>query len=104
MTDGRGTGVGTAPTARTGDGRLSVTYVPSTGTDSRALAVDFGRFPGPVAARWYNPADGRFTAIGDVPHPNRRTHAFRTLGDNGAKANDWLLILEVRWRGVGPDR
>jgi hypothetical protein len=96
VTGGYGTGVGTALTARTGDGRLSVTYVPSTGTDSRALTVDLGRISGPVTARWYNPADGRSTPAGGGPRPNRGSHVFRTPGDNGAKANDWLLILEAR--------
>ena len=40
VTDGYGDGVATALTARTADKRLSVTYIPSTGTESRKLTVD----------------------------------------------------------------
>jgi hypothetical protein len=72
------------------------TYVPSTGTESRKLTVDLGRFSGPVTARWYNPTTGRWTIVNDVPLPNRGFHSFDTPGDNGSKCNDWVLVLGVR--------
>ena len=80
VTDGYGEGVATALTARTADKRLSVTYVPSTGTESRKLTVDLAQFSGPITARWYNPADGRWTSINDAPLPNRGLHAFQHAG------------------------
>jgi hypothetical protein len=94
--DGHSSGTAAALTAATADRRFSVTYIPSTGTEPRTLTLDLGQFSGPVTARWYNPADGRSTAIDGGPFPNRATHAFRTPGDNGTKSNDWLLILQVR--------
>jgi hypothetical protein len=96
VTDGYGRGEATALTAWTVDGRLSVTYVPSTGTGPRELTVRLDQFTGPVTARWYNPTDGRYAAIPGMPRANRGAHVFRTPGDNGTKTNDWLLILEVR--------
>ena len=96
VTDGYGKGITRVLTAQTVDKRLSVSYIPSTGTDAQELTFDVGQFAGPVTARWYNPADGRWTAINDAPIANRGTHAFRTPGDNGTKTNDWLLIVESR--------
>ena len=64
--------------------------------ENRTFDTLFGRFPGAVTARWYNPTDARYRAIPGVPLPNRGSHTFRTPGDNGTKTNDWLLILEVR--------
>jgi hypothetical protein len=96
VTDGYGKNEATALTARTADGKLSVTYVPSTGTERRELTVRLGQFPGPVTARWYNPTDGRTTAIKDVADAKGDAHVFQTPGDNGTGTNDWLLILEAR--------
>ena len=96
VTGGYGMGVTRVLTSQTADRKLSVTYVPSTGIESRELTVDLSQFSGPVNARWYNPTDGRWTTISETPFPNRATQTFRTPGDNGTKTNDWLLILEVR--------
>ncbi len=96
VTDGYGSEVATALTAQTDDKRLSLTYIPSTGSERRNLTVRLGQFAGPVTARWYNPTDGRYTAVVDMPGPDRDARVFRTPGDNGTKTNDWLLILESR--------
>jgi hypothetical protein len=96
VTGGHGMGPTRVLTSQTSDKKLSVTYVPSTGIESRELAVDLSQFSGPVSARWYNPTDGRWTTINETPLPNRATQTYRTPGDNGTKTNDWLLILEVR--------
>ena len=95
VTKGYGEGIARVVTARTADKKLSVSYVPSTGTDAQELTFDLGQFAGPVTARWYNPTDGRWTTINDAPIANRGAHVFRTPGDNGTKTNDWLLILEA---------
>ncbi len=96
VTEGYGQGAATALTARTADKRLSVTYVPSTDTQPRKLSVDLAQFSGPITARWYNPTDGRRKTTENPPLANRDLHALRTPGDNGTKANDWILVLEVR--------
>jgi len=66
---GYGQGIATALTARTSDEKLAITYIPSTGTESRTITVDLGRFSGPVTARWYNPTSGRWTIINQAPLP-----------------------------------
>jgi hypothetical protein len=96
VTQGYGTDLAAILTARTPDKKLAITYVPSIGAESRELTVDLAQFAGPVTVNWYNPTNGRSTAISDAPLPNRDTRAFRTPGDNGTTTNDWLLILNVR--------
>ena len=96
VTSGFGEGIATALTARTPDKRLAVTYIPSTGTESRSLTIDLAQFSGPVNARWFNPTNGHWKTITEEPLPNRSSRTFHTPGDNGTKTNDWLLVLEVR--------
>jgi hypothetical protein len=95
VTDGFGANAATAVTALTADGKLALTYVPSTGTDPRALMVDTGRFAGPVQARWFNPAKDGFVSLQDTPLPRGSLQRLRTPGDNGTGSNDWLLLLET---------
>jgi hypothetical protein len=53
-----------------------------------------GAFSGPVTARWYDPTDGTFTAIGG-PLPNNGTVSLATPGTNAGGDDDWVLVLEV---------
>jgi hypothetical protein len=86
----------TALTARTMDGKLAITYFPSTGVDSREFTVDAGLFAGPVVARWYNPCNGSFVLLQDSPLANHGRGRLSTPGNNGTSANDWVLILDGR--------
>jgi hypothetical protein len=96
VTEGFGAGTATALTAWTADGKLSITYVPSTGTDGRELKIALERFAQPVSARWYNPTNGRSVEVEGSPFADRATQRLRTPGDNGTGANDWALILDAR--------
>jgi hypothetical protein len=96
VTDGYGEGVATCLTALTPDHGLSVTYIPSTGTDPRQLTVSLAGFPKSVSARWYNPTTGNFSDAQGSPSSKRGVQQFRTPGENGKAANDWLLILSAR--------
>ena len=60
VTDGYGKDIAVALTARTRNKKLAITYLPSTGTESRDLTVDTESFFGPVLTRWYNPASGNY--------------------------------------------
>jgi hypothetical protein len=93
LVEGYGRDAAAALTAVTRDEKLSVTYIPSTGTDARELTIATGRFAKPVSARWYNPTSGRFVEVEGSPYVNRATQRLRTPGDNGTGANDWVLIL-----------
>jgi hypothetical protein len=90
--EGRGEGIAEATAAITDDRTLAVVYVPSTGTARRPLTLDLSAFPGPIAARWYNPTDGRLT---DLPASAPGRVALSTPGDNGTGTNDWLLLLQA---------
>jgi hypothetical protein len=80
--------------ARTGDGRMVMAYLPSTGTGTRSLTVDMTKLTiSSVSAKWFNPANGTYRAIGTYPNTNR-AQVFTTPGNNGQSMNDWLLILE----------
>lgn len=80
--------------ARSEDGTLGLAYVPSTGTDRREFTLDLTRFRGPVTARWFNPTDGRYTAIQASPFDHRQPQRLTTPGNNGTGDNDWLLIMD----------
>ena len=96
MVEGYGADAATALTARTADGRLSVSYIPSNGTDGRTLTAALGGFAGPVAGRWYNPTNGKAFRVAGSPFVNRDTRRLHTPGDNGTGADDWVLILEAK--------
>jgi hypothetical protein len=95
VVDGYGQGTATALTASSEDRKLSVTYVPSTGTGPRTLRVDLSQISGRVQARWFNPTSGHEIALDDAIAA-RQILAFRTPGDNGTGTNDWVLIFEGR--------
>jgi len=94
--DGYGEGATTTITARTPDGRLSVSYIPSTDTGPRTLTAALDGFAGPVTARWYNPTNEKVFEVAGSPFANHGRSQFRTPGDNGTGAGDWLLILDAR--------
>ena len=94
VTASKGQDLATIVTARTPDGKLAITYVSSATGKSRSLKVDLGQFAGPVTARWYNPASGKFTAAAEKLR-NTGSHSFAIPGDNGDQSNDWLLVSEV---------
>jgi hypothetical protein len=76
------------------DGSFALVYLPS----RRDVAIDFGRLTGPrVAARWYDPADGRFAAAIGSPLIASGRHRFGSqLESNSAGEDDWVLVLESR--------
>lgn len=96
ITAGSGQGTAKVTTAATPDGKLTMIYIPSTGTDSRELTVDLSRFAGQVTSIWFNPTSGRSSPTAAESLPNSGQHKFRTPGDNSTNTNDWLLILEAR--------
>ncbi len=95
VTQGYGKDVDTALTAQTVDRRLSVTYVPSTGTDRRELTVDKSPFAAPVSVQWRNPTIAGVKPVEVSVLPNEGTHPLFTPGDNGTGANDWVLLLKA---------
>ena len=96
ITQGYGQGLSLALTAHSLDRNLSVTYFPSTGLQTRDFTVDTRAFSGGgrLRAHWFNPAKGSSRAWQTLPQG--QPIALQTPGDNGAGANDWLLVLQGR--------
>ena len=80
--------------AATPSGSWLVAYVPPVpkGVAARTFSVDMSMMGGPTRARWFNPASGVYTAIGNGLS-NAGTRSFTTPGDNGTGASDWVLVL-----------
>ncbi len=86
--------------ARAADGSLVLAYLPSTGVQARTLTVDLRRLRSSVTARWFNPANGQYTTVAGAPFPNTSSRELTTPGDNGAGANDWVLVLTSERRSA----
>jgi hypothetical protein len=81
-----------ATTARTDDGTLVMTYMPT----ARAVTVDMTKLAGAATARWYDPTTGTWTAITGSPFANTGTHVFTPPTAKHADSySDWVLVLET---------
>ncbi|HKU96304.1 MAG TPA: DUF4038 domain-containing protein [Vineibacter sp.] len=96
MTRGAGEGVDYATTARASDGSLVIAYIPT----ERTVSIDMGRLAGPAIARWFDPTNGRYTAIAGATLANRGSRDFTTPGNNAIGHSDWVLVLETGWLGA----
>jgi hypothetical protein len=93
LTDGVGPEDQGAVAARTRDKSLAIVYVPG----NRAFTVDLKELAGPkVAARWYDPAHGRFSMVNGSPFPAAGPRRFNPEPNDGSGPDDWVLVLESR--------
>jgi Protein of unknown function (DUF4038)/Putative collagen-binding domain of a collagenase len=75
--------------ARTPNGKLAIAYLPVL----RTVTVDLAELSGPVRARWYDPASGRFSRVRGSPFPNTGIRRFTPAGRNSDGDSDWVLVL-----------
>ena len=76
-------------TAKTSDGRYSVSYAPVATT----LAVNMAQYATPVRVSWVDPTNGaRRPLNGGTAYTNSGTRSFTTPGSNAAGATDWVLL------------
>jgi hypothetical protein len=80
-----------ATTARTKDGTLVMSYLPTL----RTVSVDMASLSAMVTARWFDPSNGVTTPIAGSPFLNSGTRTFAPTGNNRAGAGDWVLLLET---------
>lgn len=78
--------------ARTPDGKLVIAYMPTL----RTITVDMTRLSGMVAARWYDPATGKYISISGSTFLNTGSRQFTPPGNNGGGDGDWVLVLEAK--------
>ncbi len=76
-------------TARIADGSKVITYSPEGAT----LTIAMTAMRGTTTARWFDPTNGAYTAIGS--YPNTGTQNFTTPGNNNAGNPDWVLRLDA---------
>ncbi len=100
------TGVGLVPTgrgqwggldyitsARTSDHEWLLAYVPVTKEGARSFSVAMSALSGPTRARWFDPTNGNYLAIGKgYENTSRRT--FTTPGSHSDGTDDWMLVLD----------
>lgn len=96
VTAGVGSGDGSAGTttvtaAANPTGTLLVAYVPPDHTGT--VTIDQTKMSATYRARWYDPTNATYTAIGS--YANTGTRAFTTPGNNSAGAADWVLLLDI---------
>ena len=80
-----------ATTARTADGSLVLSYLPT----RRTVTVDMTKLSKPAAARWFDPSNGTYVDIAGSPLANTGSHRFTPPGKNHDGDGDWVLVLEA---------
>lgn len=70
--------------ARTAAGDFAVAYLP----DNEVVEIDVSAFPGPLAARWFDPVRGVYSAASERIN-NQGTHRFTPPAKS-----DWVLLLQ----------
>jgi hypothetical protein len=78
-----------ATTARTADGEVVMTYLPTI----RTITVDMTKLRDRATARWFDPTVGSYTTIAGSPFSNKGNRRFTPPGPNRAGAGDWVLVL-----------
>lgn len=78
-----------AAAARASDGSLVMAYLPTV----RRVTLDMTKLSGTATARWFDPTNASFTAIGSFA--NTGTQNFTPPGNNHDGDGDWVLVVEV---------
>ena len=80
--------------ASTADGKLALAYKPKSGAGAQRFTVNMAAFSGAVTAKWYDPTNGTYIAIGSGL-VNSGSKSFNTPTKNSAGDNDFVLVLTV---------
>ena len=73
------------------DGSFAVVYLP----DTRTIALNMGKLRGSILAGWFDPTNGDFTRINEIPFENRGYKDFLSPAVNYMGQMDFLLVLEA---------
>ena len=94
LTGGVGAEDERAVAARAADGSFAILYLPS----SRDVTVDLAQLGGSeVSARWYDPANGQYSAVIGSPFPATGPRRFRPDPSNNSSGfDDWVLVLDLQ--------
>jgi hypothetical protein len=96
-----------ATSARTSDGSLVITYMPTI----RTITVDMSKLAGITTARWFDPTNGSYITADGSPFVNVGGRRFTPPGNNSAGDGDWggrcsprVIIARSRAHQVHQDR
>jgi hypothetical protein len=78
--------------AATPEGDLLLAYIGP--AHSGAITIDMTKLRGTVTARWWDPTNGTYTAIGNFP--NTGTRAFTPPANHSDGFADWILQLDAQ--------
>jgi hypothetical protein len=93
LTNGYGAGQDRAVAALSGDKSTALVYLPTI----RRISIEMGELAGEsIAARWYDPTDGRELPVKDSPFPTSGVRTFKPPINNRAGFGDWVLLLTSR--------
>jgi hypothetical protein len=94
IVSGQSSGENFSPAAVAADKSFALVYFPN----GHALGIRMDALGGaPVAARWYDPSNGRYAAaIAESPFSAGGTRLISPPGDNTSGYRDWVLVLESK--------
>ena len=88
VTAGGGDGAAKVTAAYTPDWTRALLYISADGQGPRTITLNLSSFPGPVTARWFNPAKDALLVPHTAALPNRSHQILSTPDDNGTGVND----------------
>jgi hypothetical protein len=93
LTGGAGNGNERAVAALSSDAALAIIYIPA----RRDVSLNFNTLVGSqVDASWYDPTNGKISAVAGSPFAKSSTQTLRAPHDNSGGDEDWLLIVRSR--------
>ncbi len=84
------------PAAAAKDGSLLVAYIPPAHKGN--IIVNMSVLSSKVFAYWFDPANGKYTAVTNSPFNNTGVQSFIPPGKNSTGETDWVLVLSVKKR------
>jgi Protein of unknown function (DUF4038)/Putative collagen-binding domain of a collagenase len=77
--------------SKTPDGSFVVAYMPT----ARMITINMASLKAPGNAKWFDPANGTYSAIPGGPFENAGTRQFTPPGNNHDGNSDWVLLLNA---------
>ena len=85
-----------ATAAKAPDGSLVVVYMPT----RRTVTVNMAALNAPATAKWFDPANGAYSAVPGTPIANKGAKTFTPPGNNHDGDGDWAAAAEHKQIGT----
>lgn len=77
--------------AKTPGGTFVIAYMPT----ARTITVNMSALRAPAIAKWFDPTNGKYTAISSTAFENKGMQRFTPPGTNHDGDSDWVLVLST---------